>query len=211
MKKVSNCLVWAFGFLFILGTSQSHADAMYIQLHKIPIADVARTLSKPNTKKDLQQLLTVAQAIKVETFTSRHLNPSTFDRRDFAEAMELKMQSQPKWNSKLSAESLSIINQHSDLLTETMGANSYGQAWFLKQRGQTIAANKMLQDLFQNKYTAIMQMRMQPFMQAPLSEIQFLRDALGSVNSPQEMQAVDSQLQKVKIHVSNLPPSNIQT
>ncbi len=179
----------------------------YVPMYQTTISSV-----RPHpSDKDLQHLLAVAKVMKVETFNSQHADPVRFDVQDFVQAMLLKMESQPKWDSKLSADGLTTIKQHSELLSRSFGVKSYGHAWFLKQRGKSDEAKSVLQDLFKSMVTNVMQMDSQPFRGSPLSKIELISVALKSLSRPAEMEAIDSELQKVKIHFSNLPPSNIQT
>jgi len=173
---------------------------------------VIKTRPLAEHENNLRNLSLVASELKVEKFLSYNKDPGLVETQNISIAIVNKMHEHPQWDVALGSPSLTKINTHIDLLKNTFGEKSYGWAWFLKQNGKTAEAKKILSEAYDVGFQNIMAMKMLHFDgSGPLSDMEFIQKALVPMLESKDNKALDTKMQKMKNHVSNLPNSNMLT
>ena len=174
--------------------------------------EIGKKRALTENEKQLRNLSLIAKELKVDKFSSFSKDPALLEVQNIYPSMSKKIQENPQWDVALSVKSLKYISSHDDLLKNTFGQKSYEWAWILKQRGEKAEAKKILLEVFEEGFQNVMRMSTLRFdNSSPLSELQFVQKALDSMVDSKEEEMLDSKMQKMKNHFSNLPSSNIKT
>ncbi len=91
-----------------------------------------------------------------------------------------------------------------DSFKETLGENSYVWAWILKHKGDKIGAKKILNELYLVGSAYVLSLG-EVNQNNELSEMQIVQEALLPMSTPAEAEMINGKMQKMKIHISNLP------
>jgi hypothetical protein len=174
--------------------------------------NIVKTRPLTASEKELHDLSIVAHELSVETFLAPNSDVTSVGPHTITVAMIKNMRVHPKWDVPLDSKKLVIIKPYSELLKTKFGAKSYGWAWLVNQQGNKVEAKKILERLFEEGFQNSMRMDML-FMDgsSPLSELTYIQQALEPMSDSSKKVHMDSQMQKIKNHVSNLPASNIKT
>lgn len=197
---------------------RASADFIRMAMHEVKVVAVENHLNGiEETRKltevesHLKNLNLVAAELKIEKFSASTPDLNNLHPGQITDAIIKKIQENPKWDVALSSQNLMNIKKYEASLQTNLRIKSYGWAWILKQRGQTSEAKKILSELFEAGYQRTMSMDMHNFGTSPLADLQFIQSALEPMSDVNEQKMLESKMQKVKNHYSNLPPSNIQT
>lgn len=162
-----------------------------------------RTLSE--TEKKIQDLLSLADLLKMTEISSYSRTPESTDLNAMTTAIRYQIQKDPKWANKVSVDKL-----NADSLKASLGEKSYAWAWILKQKGDTIGSKKILTELFKEGSEGIMNLT-SLHDDSSLQDMMNVQEALAPMSTKAEGEAMDAKMQKMKIHISNLPDSRMMT
>jgi hypothetical protein len=118
-----------------------------------------------------------------------------------------------KNKKKLSQSDSVKIKQNLSRLEAIFGAESFSWAWILCQINEQESAKKILSNLFNMEYDRTMQKKMAHFGMGrnPLAESEKIYKALYPLSDSKKQIILDKKMRKIKVHLSNLPQSNIRT
>lgn len=120
--------------------------------------------------------------------------------------------SNPKWDKALSKKAVEKLKAEKASIQELFGAKSYGYAWVQKMTGDTTGAKSTLNGVFEERVEATLSSKaISRSFDNPLAILDRIHQALSPMGTPEEQKGYDQQLQRVKIHISNLPDSGIVT
>ncbi len=205
-------------FSLLLVSSNSFADMAMRAQSKMSASLAAPAPTYQLTTADIKahnqnilNLLTVAETLKVKEISTYSNDAGSIRPLSVTEAMSKKMTENPKWDVSLSPTELQTITPHLELMKNTFGEKTYGWAWFLKQTGKTAEAKKILADLFAERSAAVMTMQGTFHHQSPLIPVLEIEQALAPLSTADEKAKMQTKIQELKVHVSNLKDYMINT
>lgn len=173
---------------------------------------IARTRALTEQEKDLQSLSKFSQALGLKNVkTYRPNETANLTSWTFTKSLMSWISTSDLWEKKLPDQGLKQMNAEAGQARKVFGEDSYVSALIHFQNGESKIAQDMLVNLFEASSKKILTSSEQNFMYSPFEEINSYRDALSKLGAIKEVERMDSQLQKLKIHYSNLPNSNIKT
>lgn len=187
----------------------SRNRAAYRPTYSIPVTTLL--VASPKAQGKREALAAVAAAIGVTTITSTSQSSEGVTDEEIAGGFRAAMEAHPAWDVPMDRAKVGLVTKHEALLKAALGEQSYEWAWFLKQQGKTAEARKVLSDLFDRCATNIFGMRAIYHHDQPTTRLDFIAKALIPLSTPDEKKTIESKLQKVKTHVSNLPDAMIMT
>lgn len=98
-------------------------------------------------------------------------------------------------------------------LKESFGTDSYSWAWVLFQESDTANSKKILQTLFNTEHEKVMKLKTARygFGGTPLSELTKIQNTLLLLSSEEEKPEIEKKVKEAKVHISNIPSSQILT
>jgi hypothetical protein len=117
------------------------------------------------------------------------------------------------WNSP-SPKALKLMRKNRKLLESYLGSRSpYDWAWVRYELGEKKEAKAALNELFGAEFEKTMKLEksVNAFGHGPLTDAERFLVALKPMSSKEEAAELDARMQKMKVHVSNLPQSTILT
>ncbi len=108
---------------------------------------------------------------------------------------------------------LKKLNEWKPKLESKFGNDTFTWSWVQFQTGETVAAKKSMQGLFDEEYKKLMKLEViiVGFGGSPLSQITQFEKALIQLGNPNEKALVQKRMKQVKVHISNLPESHVVT
>lgn len=120
----------------------------------------------------------------------------------------------PAWDWQIPADAKKAITRaHRGLLVKHLAMNPYERAWFQYQLGEKDDAKRTLSNLYDTGFTSVMSLKsaVYGFNGGPLNAVQNYFQALEPMCDETTRETLRAKMQKMKIHVSNLPQSHIKT
>lgn len=116
------------------------------------------------------------------------------------------------WEPVISGTHLDKVKQIASTIKSEIGDKTYAWAWLSYQTGEKNRAKEILTQLFENHFKTTMSLKNIGFQNSdPISESTTLSGVLAPISTPAETKDRESKIQKMKIHVSNLPNYQIMT
>lgn len=118
------------------------------------------------------------------------------------------------WAQSPSPKALKLLRKNRKLLESYLGARSgYDWAWVQYELGEKEPAKQSLRNLFDLEYAKVMKMEkaVSVFGRTPLTDAELYYQALKPMSSADDAKELDDKLQKMKVHLSNIPQSRIMT
>lgn len=163
-----------------------------------------------SAESDLQQLLMVAQLLKIGELTAGTPDASGLLPESVRDTISNKALERASWENRLSADERQMLPQIVPVIQRFYTESSLEWAWVLKQQGRIAEAKKKLQALFQTEYDHTMKLRA-IYHDSPLSRAIAIEQALAPLSSVKERAQLSAQLQQLRTHISNLPDAMIMT
>jgi hypothetical protein len=118
-----------------------------------------------------------------------------------------------KKNKTLSKKETLNIVKNKDRIKRIFGAKSFSWGWILSQLNEHKSAKIILSELFSTDYDRLMAQSMAHFgmSRSPLERINRTFNTLYPLCDTEDKKVLTEKLRKVKVHLSNLPQSNIRT
>lgn len=108
---------------------------------------------------------------------------------------------------------LKILGKWNQILKKNLGEDSYSWAWVQFQMGETSEAKKILAMQFESEYNRVLKLQVviTGLGGGPLDQMTKLEKALALLSTKSEKVDIQKKIKRVKIHISNLPESQVVT
>lgn len=204
-----------------MAKSEEMAPAIFHDIKNLITSLKNKQKNNTLTNKELELLFLMQFAIEVgEVKTVR-----TYGHRSNSLAQVIDkiqnhtiIQSFEKEISKKSKRTISTsdalkIKQNRSRLEKIFGAKSFSWAWILNQIKEQVSSKKILRDLFLEEYKRAMGQQWVSFGSGfgPLEKADNILKILLPLCDTEEQKSLNEKFRKIKVHISNLPQSNIRT
>ena len=130
-----------------------------------------------------------------------------------ARSIEIAIEQKSSWDKSKEAVDPLKMKQAGNIIKKALGKDSYGGAWFSYQNGEKVEAKAILTRSFETSFTEIMKLtELTGFKHSnPLQNAEAISKALMPMSSEDEKNLRESQMKKMRTHISGLPNLQMMT
>jgi hypothetical protein len=169
-------------------------------------------------QSEILQLATLAKDVfKVEDLYIEGSYPTAAEKvksvRLFkiSEAIHSALGQKNIWTQSISKNERKKISESADLIKKSSPDDVYVNAWFAFQLGDKKQAKALLNQGFEKGYAEAMKLKQIDSFGSPLQRVEAISKALTPLSNEDENKLRESKLQKMRLHVSQLPDLMMMT
>ena len=209
--------------LLALASSFSFADMMYIPTKNINIQEIESHYRALGEGKNSDLIFILALARDLQLFKTIELEGEKTDSlektlRGFTkERLTLEFGNQlfkkMNWTKALSKTKLEKIKANKSQILKLISLETYAGTWFHYQSGEKTQAIKSLKILFEREHKKMKALDnvTYGFGESPMMSITRIYKTLMWITDGSEKDILKDRFRKLKVHVSNLPQTHINT
>ena len=154
----------------------------------------------------------IAPIVRVPDSVTREEDVAKVDSASIQESMRESLNVKKEWES-LPAPSRKFLRKNRGGLKEAFGEKSYLWAWTQFQLKDPVGARATLAALYTAEFERVMSLKEAPRYRhdpRPLDEAEAISRVLAPLSSAAEAEELSARMRKMKVHVSNLPQSQVK-
>lgn len=171
-----------------------------------------------NDQSDILQLATLAKDVfGVEELYIEGSYPNVAEKAKsvrlykVSEAIHSAIGQKEIWAQAISEGDRKKIKESAHLIKMSSPEDAYLNAWFAFQSGDKKQAKALLNQGFEKGYSEAMKLKQIDSFGSPLQRVEVISKALTPLSSEDENKSRESKLQKMRLHVSQLPDLMMMT